>query len=46
MEVFIGQEEHCVKWKVKRQRGKNEVIGMINSVKERREKLKLHLKIM
>ena len=34
---MVGQEEHWEKWKLKRQRVKNEIIGMINSVKKERE---------
>ena len=40
MKELIGQEKQWEKWKLKRQRGKNEVIGMIKSLGERREKLK------
>ena len=43
---MIWQEEDCEKWKLKRQRGRNERIGMINSLKEMREKLKRPSKIM
>jgi hypothetical protein len=32
---MLPQEKHRVKWEIKRQRAKNKIIGMINTVKEK-----------